>query len=463
MDLHSNDFQAEIKNNMINSYHEFIDELKNEIDLSHPYLDEYFSTTLAQEIQANKDISNYSAKKFYWLNQVEGLIYLIGLCEEYEESEAEYEKAEVEEEIFFFWDSSEHSKVFLDYLQEGSTTWEATQEMIPLLENQILAYYFVQVKAQYNGSHKLIYTVVPEIGESTIRLYLGEDNKIVDISSLKIKTFPSLLIEKIDSEVIVIEGEALEIQNSNETKINETLSLHPNCELGLEKKIEFAEKINSALDIIENFSPKCFLAFENFTKVIVPVNEKNVVSYSMQSLPEFSCLNTFDRDFVDLIDDLIHENGHHVLNSILNFQSLMNEDDDKIYYSPWRRALRPVRGIYHAVFTFYWALELFSNLFENLEQIEVLEEDEQNKIAFRVCEEFLMLSYCQVDIEHAFKLDKVTPEGKELIDVIFNMINEKSDTFDKAKEYLNQNSQNNFAEINSLSKLLEDNGKKYRK
>jgi len=82
----------------------------------------------------------------------------------------------------------------------------------------------------------------------------------------------------------------------------------------------------------------------------------------MQSLPGYSSLNMFDRDQIDLMDDLLHENGHHYLNTFLNHQDLINEDDDKIYYSPWRKALRPVRGIYHATFTFFWALELFYQL-----------------------------------------------------------------------------------------------------
>ncbi|EQC52563.1 hypothetical protein [Bacteriovorax sp. DB6_IX] len=69
----------------------------------------------------------------------------------------------------------------------------------------------------------------------------------------------------------------------------------------------FKSKIELALSIIKEANPALYTTFINFTKVIIPINEKGIVSYSMQSLPGFSSINTFERDFLDLLDDLLHE------------------------------------------------------------------------------------------------------------------------------------------------------------
>ena len=44
---------------------------------------------------------------------------------------------------------------------------------------------------------------------------------------------------------------------------------------------------------------------------------------------------------------------------------LIFEDDDNCFYSPWRRAFRPIRGIYHGVITFAFGHYLFFELLEN--------------------------------------------------------------------------------------------------
>jgi len=87
------------------------------------------------------------------------------------------------------------------------------------------------------------------------------------------------------------------------------------------------------------------------------------VSFSYRHRPGLSFINCFDRDNLDLIDDLIHENSHHHLNLLLRKQILYHGDrNQQIFYSPWRRSLRPLRGILHAAFTFTMGAMLFERL-----------------------------------------------------------------------------------------------------
>jgi hypothetical protein len=62
-------------------------------------------------------------------------------------------------------------------------------------------------------------------------------------------------------------------------------------------------------------------------------------------------------------NDLVHENSHHHLNLLLRKYVLYRGDHNReIFYSPWRRSLRPLRGILHATFTFTMGAILFERL-----------------------------------------------------------------------------------------------------
>ena len=99
------------------------------------------------------------------------------------------------------------------------------------------------------------------------------------------------------------------------------------------------------------------------TTRIIPLKAKGVVSFSYRHRPGLSFINCFDRDHLDLIDDVIHENSHHHLNLLLRKHVMYHGDhNQQIFYSPWRRSLRPLRGILHATFTFTMGAMLFERL-----------------------------------------------------------------------------------------------------
>ena len=99
------------------------------------------------------------------------------------------------------------------------------------------------------------------------------------------------------------------------------------------------------------------------TSRIVPLQAEGVVSFSYRHRPGLSFINCFDRGNLDLIDDLIHENSHHHLNLLLRkYVMYQGDHNQQIFYSPWRRSLRPLRGILHATFTFTMGALLFQRL-----------------------------------------------------------------------------------------------------
>lgn len=126
---------------------------------------------------------------------------------------------------------------------------------------------------------------------------------------------------------------------------------------------EVVRRVDRAWNTIRAAWPQGHAVLALLTSRIVPLKARGVVSFSYRHRPGLSFINCFERDNLDLIDDLVHENSHHHLNLLLRKSTLYRRDENRqIFYSPWRRSLRPLRGILHATFTFTMGAILFERL-----------------------------------------------------------------------------------------------------
>ncbi len=178
-----------------------------------------------------------------------------------------------------------------------------------------------------------------------------------------------------------------------------------------------AERIRQALTAIEQSWPDGYRILTRLTNRIVPLKAKGVVSFSYRHRPGLSFINCFDRDDLDLIDDLIHENSHHHLNLLLRQAVLYHKGrTQEIFYSPWRRSLRPLRGILHATFTFTMGAILFERLSSWAKSGKAtLTPQQLLRAQFRCLEEVDSVRYSLKDLAHAHKLCWLTPEGWGLV------------------------------------------------
>lgn len=213
-----------------------------------------------------------------------------------------------------------------------------------------------------------------------------------------------------------------------------SLSLGPTLVYGKEKtpmavrqtRPEVATRMQHALSMIESAWPEGDQLLALLTSRIVPLKASGVVSFSYRHRPGLSVINCFDRDRLDLIDDLIHENSHHHLNLLLRKDVLYkNDHNQEIFYSPWRRSLRPLRGILHATFTFTMGAMLF-------ERLSTWAETKQGKrqwreagltsrdllrARFRCLEEIDSVRYSLEDLAHAgSSLKWLTSMGQRIVD-----------------------------------------------
>ena len=183
-------------------------------------------------------------------------------------------------------------------------------------------------------------------------------------------------------------------------------------------------RITRAWQAIHEAWPEGHALLALLTSRVIPLHAPGVVSFSYRHRPGLSFINCFERDNLDLIDDLIHENSHHHLNLLLRKHVLYHRDrNQQIFYSPWRRRLRPLRGILHATFTFTMGALLFARL-------SAWAETRQGKIhwrkagltarqlvraRFRCFEEIESVRYSLLDLEYARRLKWITTAGSRLV------------------------------------------------
>ncbi|HLZ35950.1 MAG TPA: HEXXH motif-containing putative peptide modification protein [Nitrospira sp.] len=184
-------------------------------------------------------------------------------------------------------------------------------------------------------------------------------------------------------------------------------------------------RIVRAWDTIQQAWPEGHALLELLTSRIIPLKAKGVVSFSYRHRPGLSFINCFDRDNLDLIDDLIHENSHHHLNLLLRKHVMYHGDrNQQIFYSPWRRSLRPIRGILHAAFTFTMGALLFERLSSWAETKKGLKRWKEAGLTprdlmrarFRCLEEIESVRYSIQDLDYAGRhLKWITGSGARLV------------------------------------------------
>ncbi|HKQ35052.1 MAG TPA: HEXXH motif-containing putative peptide modification protein [Nitrospiraceae bacterium] len=194
------------------------------------------------------------------------------------------------------------------------------------------------------------------------------------------------------------------------------------------------KRITQAWTTVQDAWPQGHELLALLTTRIIPLKAKGVVSFSYRHRPGLSFINCFDRDNLDLIDDVIHENSHHHLNLLLRKQILYRGDrNQQIFYSPWRRSLRPLRGILHATFTFTMGAMLFERLSTwasgrggsaRWKQAGLTSRDLQ-RARFRCLEEVESVRYSIQDLEYAdWHLKWLTGSGQRLVKQLAEAINQ---------------------------------------
>jgi len=205
--------------------------------------------------------------------------------------------------------------------------------------------------------------------------------------------------------------------------------------------------------------PHGYELYKALTYKVIFVQSRGLVSYSHFHEPGISYLNTIDRNLIETIDDLVHENSHHHLNLLLKkYKIFSKQDTEPKFYSPWRDSLRSLYAILHACFTFSFGRKLFFSIITspNLSKTNLTARD-LDFARFRFLEETLMLDYSLKDLES--NLSQFTKKGKEICNTLFDWQRDAIFIYQKVFKEL-QNS-NYKKKIFDLKKKLEKYKLKY--
>jgi len=437
-----------IEKNLRESYNQFLKELRE--DVSDGDTSEFLSSDFQEEFSLlirREELNAYGPKKYYWLNLIDTIVETVGVLEE-EEIEPEM--------VIDFFENTEYLGFILKELEQHTDPREAILEVLQIQEYQIISFFQLHIaEGNWEPNGPVAYRQVPELGEGK-GLFLGEENKFFPLPShYHQEILPIAGFNPKQNELMIDEEDEILAITSHEKMTQANMNLAPELiKVELDENIyeHQLERISQALERISKLSQELNNTLFGFTSFIVPINTNEIVSYSMSVLPHYSCINLYNRDDVDLIDDLLHENGHHYLNALLEGEEeIIIEDEDKIFFSPWRRALRPIRGLYHGFLTFYWAYRLFKEMAANPEALSLFSEEEQQKIYYRFAEEALMLKACSEPLEQAFSLGKITQRGHQIASLIFEEIQIDQAAEEEAVSKLNKK---NEAKIVELKKEL---------
>mgnify|MGYP002332243886 FL=1 len=460
----SDEFQRDAIKSMSLFYSDTISEYRDDVneDYENTHLSANFQNFFKGAIY-NNGLNEFNSTNWYWLKLIERIVHLIYLHENLVINDSDFELSESEDELFNFWHDSDYAKSFLEMINETKDLLATSKFHLNLLEGQVIAFFATQIDGSVKFDEVSFYNT-PEIGDGSDRVFNAKTHSYFNLESKDPDRFIFTISNK-DGSNLVINGERVNFSD-NALQLSSGCFLHLSSSILDKDRENFFQRIEEALQIINNANPKLFTTFTNFTKAIVPINEKGIVSYSMQNLPGFSSINMYERDFLDLLDDLLHENGHHYMNAFLNVEELISDDDEKIYYSPWRRALRPVRGIYHAYFTFYWAFILYKSLYvaNKSDSLAGFQPSKQQtiKILSRTLEEYHMINFCWPDLLSAHQAGKISDEGLEVISFINDELSTISEgLISDIEAELKHSSIMDYEKILELKKHLKDTREHY--
>jgi len=134
----------------------------------------------------------------------------------------------------------------------------------------------------------------------------------------------------------------------------------------------------------------------------------------MLSRPGVSYINVRDKSAIDLADDVVHETAHHRLHALEEAEGPLDEDDgEPRYHSPWRRSVRPLRGILHAPYTFAYRAELLRRMLRAAARLP-MRKVPRAWLAREIAAEESMLRRSLGDLADAERRGLLTAAGKRL-------------------------------------------------
>jgi HEXXH motif-containing protein len=183
-------------------------------------------------------------------------------------------------------------------------------------------------------------------------------------------------------------------------------------------------RLARALRIVRLAWPEGHREILRRTRMVVPIREAGLVSYSLAARPGVSFINVFGKATLDLADDLLHETAHHRLHDLQEIEEFLAHDPDaeevQAFDSPWRGTKRPLHGILHGAYTFMFRAELLRRVMQlSRERPRLLTADLARRrsawMRRELRRELAMLGKALRELQTAARAGLLTPAGCRLV------------------------------------------------
>ncbi|MGK7943353.1 MAG: AMP-binding protein, partial [Microcystaceae cyanobacterium] len=185
-------------------------------------------------------------------------------------------------------------------------------------------------------------------------------------------------------------------------------------EAGMNYQVQYVPLVKEGLSLIEQHHPRTFEQLHYFMQVLTLKSPETgtFTNLSSSDFPGASVWSVFNNPY-RLADNFIHEFHHNRLfliekNNPLLLDSVEDAQANNLYYSPWRYDLRPLRGIFHAIYVYTPVAQFWLNVYRKQPIGELL-----NFAKSQLIEISLQL---QIGLEQLRKYANFTPLGQDLLD-----------------------------------------------
>lgn len=174
------------------------------------------------------------------------------------------------------------------------------------------------------------------------------------------------------------------------------------------------EKMNNSLEFINNVDKALYNNIRSNINYLIPLQlQEDGIRTSFSSAEINGTIFISDGGTIlDFCEALIHEYYHNELNIYLQFDPLFTNDENNLYYSPWRPDPRPIGGLFHAIYVFTGVCLFY---------VKVLHEyfyHEDVKIQLSSIMKKLAIAFCQI------REEDLCENGKKLLVKLYQKFND---------------------------------------
>ncbi|RQH11591.1 AMP-binding protein [Okeania hirsuta] len=183
-------------------------------------------------------------------------------------------------------------------------------------------------------------------------------------------------------------------------------------EAGMKYQGQYVTLVKDGLALIEQYHPQSFEQLHYFMQVLAlkPIGVGNFTNLSSSDFSGALICSVIENPY-RLADNFIHEFHHNRLflieqNNPLLLDSVEESQGNNLYYSPWRLDLRPLRGIFHAIYVYTPVAQFWLNVYRANPTGELLDFTKSQLIKIPL--------QLQIGLEQLRKYAKFTPVGQDL-------------------------------------------------